>query len=252
MRAKTHIAFAAAAITFASTSVPALLMAVVGICADWDFWFKRVQHRTWSHSLVIVGPLLGLAVLAAERIGTEATELALCAAIAYASHPFIDLLNRSPVYLLYPIRTPFRMFKRVSIRVGSVGEEAVFWLSLTFVVGMTFVAARGWHDVRALDGGVVFRSGAWPQWTSTLQREHAVARADIDSTNARLRDVRVEIAAARQDSLTFSAWPATPSKVQAASKQVTKLTAEAWALQTKLDTLRAPTHVKGVHVPLPL
>lgn len=237
MRAKTHVAFAAALISLFTVSIPALLMAVVSIMADWDFWLKKVQHRTWSHSLLISLPLLVLAWWTHPIAGY--------AMLAYVSHPVLDLMNRSPVYLLYPVRTPFRMFKRVAIRVGSIGEEAVFWISLLVLAGSLFWAERGTYRADELTSGILFIDSR-PHLASRVRTEYLARLTERDTLNARLARTRAGIEHARAESLRFSEWPRNPSKVDAATREIRKLQGEAATIVSHLDTLDLDALRRGV------
>lgn len=243
MRARTHIAFAAALISFWTVSVPALLASFFAIVADWDFWFKNVQHRTWSHSLFIAVPLL--------IVGALLHDVVFFAALAYLSHPILDLLNRSPVYLLYPIKTPFRMFRRLSVRVGSVGEEAVFWICVAVLVGSLFWAQRGTYHVREFESGL-FLGGGMPVRIKSLQQAYEQKMRSRDSAYFAITPIDSRIEVAREDSVTFSQWPKSPAKVAAAQKEMEKLREEREQLRQYVDTLTIDSIYSGVYLPFSL
>lgn len=97
----------------------------------------RVQHRTLTHSFV----MLGLLYAATQPLPPVYRWTAL---LAYATHPLLDLFNEKGVALFWPMRQKVRLLPRfMAVDTGGSVETllctaliaACFWLPLRTLLG---------------------------------------------------------------------------------------------------------------------
>jgi inner membrane protein len=119
--------------TLADVDKPGSTMAKVLFPLSALLRFLNVRHRTLTHSILFI--------LALMMFALPLPHLFFWAfAIAYASHPLIDLLNEQGVQLFWPIKIKVRVLpKFIAIDTGSVSETVFRWLLLILSLCIPFM-----------------------------------------------------------------------------------------------------------------
>lgn len=89
---------------------------------SWVLQRLRVEHRTATHSILIVY-VISLLTLPLPEVIRWAFVL------AYATHPFIDMFNPQGVQLLWPLKKRVRFLPQIiAVRTNSWAETIFLWI----------------------------------------------------------------------------------------------------------------------------
>lgn len=244
MKTKTHIAFASFLISFYSASSLALVCSVFSILADIDLHISKIIHRTYSHSFLLIIPFV--------FVSSQINDILFYCSLAWLSHPIIDLMNYSPTYLFYPMKIPFRMFKRFAIRVGSMGEEVLFWTFTALTILMIAWVVRGDLPKKDLTNGLVFGGDAGFKFGKNIRSDYLRTMSQVEKNMRDLNKQKNKIITARQDSIKYESYPRNPSKVNEATNRINSALMRIIILEEKMDTLKTSPTIKGLWLPLTL
>jgi inner membrane protein len=92
-----------------------------------------LQHRTWTHSLLLLLVLSGLALFLGRTF-------AVAFFVGYLSHLLLDMLNPTGIPWLYPFNKKKQRWAR--IYVGSTGEYAVLAGMILLDLGLFFLLKK--------------------------------------------------------------------------------------------------------------